>query len=152
MLFRSELLEIAKKYDISPSLLNLEITESAYVEDPDVLMDVLKRLRDAGFHIHMDDFGSGYSSLNTLKDMPINTLKADTCFLAALGDGPKAANILTSVVQMAKCLDLPVIAEGVETESQLQFLKSIGCNEAQGYFFARPLPASEFELLCATYH
>ncbi|MCL1854966.1 MAG: EAL domain-containing protein [Clostridia bacterium] len=142
-----DLLSLIKKYDLDPSLLKLEITESAYIDDPEVLMGVLKRLRAAGFRILMDDFGSGYSSLNTLKDMPINVLKVDMSFLAALEDSPRASSILTSVVRMAKWLDLPVIAEGVETKEQLDFLYSIGCDDGQGYLFSRPIPVSEFELL-----
>ena len=142
-----DLVSLIKKYDLDPSLLKLEITESAYIDDPDVLMGVLKRLRAAGFRILMDDFGSGYSSLNTLKDMPINVLKVDMSFLAALEDSPRASSILTSVVRMAKWLDLPVIAEGVETKAQLDFLYSIGCDDGQGYFFSRPIPVNEFELL-----
>lgn len=141
------LLSLLKKYDLDPSLLKLEITESAYIDDPDVLTAVIQRLRDAGFRILMDDFGSGYSSLNTLKDMPINVIKIDMRFLAELEESPRAASILTSVVRMAKWLDMPVIAEGVETKAQLDFLYSIGCDEVQGYYFSRPLPSEDFKKL-----
>ena len=142
-----ELLALLQKYDLDISLLKLEITESAYIDDPDALLSVLQRLHDAGFQILMDDFGSGYSSLNTLKDMPINIMKIDMCFLRQLEGSPRAASILTSVVRMAKWLDLPVVAEGLETKAQLDFLHSIGCGMGQGYFFSKPLPSAEFEKL-----
>ena len=143
------LLGLLEKYDIDSSLLKLEITESAYIDDLDVLPTVLKRLRAAGFQILMDDFGSGYSSLNTLKDMPINIMKIDMCFLEQLEGSPRAASILTSVVRMAKWLDLPCVAEGIETKEQLNFLHSIGCGMGQGYYFSKPLPSDEFETLLA---
>lgn len=144
-----ELLSLLEAYQLDPSLLKLEITESAYIDDPQVLATVLNRLRGAGFRILMDDFGSGYSSLNTLKDMPVNIIKIDMGFLEELERSPRASSILTSVVRMAKWLDMPVIAEGVETKAQLDFLYSIGCDEGQGYFFSRPIPVSEFEALLA---
>ncbi len=142
-----DLVGLLRKYDLDPSLLKLEITESAYIDDMEVLTAVLRRLRAAGFRILMDDFGSGYSSLNTLKDMPINILKVDMRFLEELEDSPRAASILTSVVRMAKWLELPVIAEGVETKAQLDFLYSIGCDDGQGYYFSRPIPLADFETL-----
>ncbi len=142
-----DLQALLQKYDLEPSLLKLEITESAYIDDMEVLTSVLNRLRAAGFRILMDDFGSGYSSLNTLKDMPINVLKVDMLFLEELENSSRAASILTSMVRMAKWLELPVIAEGVETKAQLDFLSSIGCDEGQGYYFSRPIPVDEFEKL-----
>ena len=141
------LLGLLKKYDLDISLLKLEITESAYIDDPDVLMSVLNRLRECGFQILMDDFGSGYSSLNTLKDMPINIMKVDMCFLRELEGSPRAASILTSVVRMARWLDMPVVAEGVETKAQLDFLRSIDCGMGQGYYFSKPLPMESYEKL-----
>ncbi len=142
-----ELVSLLQRYDLDPSLLKLEITESAYIDDPTVLAAVIRRFRAAGFRILMDDFGSGYSSLNTLKDMPINVLKIDMCFLAELENSPRAASILVSVAGMARRLNIPVIVEGVETQAQLDFLASIGCDEGQGYFFSRPLPVADFEAL-----
>ena len=142
-----DILGLLEKYDLDISLLKLEITESACIDDPEVLPAVLKRFREAGFQILMDDFGSGYSSLNTLKDMPINIMKIDMCFLSQMEGSPRAASILTSVVRMAKWLDMPVVAEGVETKAQLDFLHSIGCGMGQGYYFSRPLPSEDFEKL-----
>lgn len=144
------LLALLKKYDLDISLLKLEITESAYTDDPDIFASVLKGFREAGFQILMDDFGSGYSSLNTLKDMPINIMKIDMCFLAELEGSPRAASILTSVARMAKWLDMLVVAEGIETKAQLDFLHSIGCDMGQGYFFSKPLPPEDFQTLLQT--
>ncbi len=137
---------LVSKYDIPPKLLELEITESAYSTDNDNLLKVLHELQGYGFNILMDDFGSGYSSLNMLKDFPINILKIDMEFLATV-DGAsngKSRNIIASVVRMSKWLNIPVIAEGVETKEQVEFLRSIGCEMAQGYYYARPMAESEY--------
>lgn len=141
------LLDLVKEYEIPVSMLKLEITESAYVEHPKQLIEVVKRLQGYGFIVEMDDFGSGYSSLNTLKDVPVDVLKLDLKFLSDDDGSGKGGNILSSVVRMAQWLGLPVIAEGVETRSQADYLKSIGCYHMQGYYFAKPMKASELELL-----
>ena len=132
------------RYGVSPDLLRLELTESAYTQDPEELITAINRLRAAGFAILMDDFGSGYSSLNVLMDMPVDALKLDMRFLEQLNVNPRAASILTSVVRMAKWLHIPVVAEGVETWDQLSFLRSIGCDHVQGYLFARPMPIEAY--------
>ncbi len=139
-----QLTALLARYGVSPSQLRLELTESAYSKDPAELVTAINRLRAAGFAILMDDFGSGYSSLNVLMDMPVDALKLDMRFLAQLNVNPRAASILTSVVRMAKWLHMPVVAEGVETWEQLSFLRSIGCDHVQGYLFARPLPQAEY--------
>lgn len=139
-----DLLGLVHKYDIDPSLLELEITESAYTLDGDELSTVLRTLQKHGFRILMDDFGSGYSSLNALKDMPVDILKIDMRFLQEMENSTRAASIVTSVVRMARWLRIPVVAEGVETQSQLDFLRSIGCDNVQGYYFAKPMPVSEY--------
>ena len=141
------ILNLVRSYQIDPSLLDLELTESAYTENPDEIIAITKELQSYGFHIHMDDFGSGYSSLNMLKDMPVDVLKIDLRFLENTGDGGRGRNILTSVVRMAKWLDMPVVVEGVETEEQVGFLRSIGCEYAQGYYYAKPLPVADYEIL-----
>lgn len=145
---------LLKKYNLTPNLLRLEITESAYMENPTQLIQVVEALRDNGFCLEMDDFGSGYSSLNTLKEVPVNVLKLDMKFIAAdtkdLKDGKnnsKGGNILSSVIRMANWLHLPVIAEGIESKEQADYLKSIGCFYMQGYYFARPLPIEKYEEL-----
>ncbi len=149
------LLTLVTKYQIPTGYLKLEITESAYVENADQLIETVKRLQKMRFIVEMDDFGSGYSSLNTLKDVPVDVFKLDLKFLAkdsqikddALCTNERGGNILNSVVRMAKWLNLPVIAEGVETLSQANYLKSIGCHLVQGYLYSPPIPVSEFEKL-----
>lgn len=141
-----QLVSLVEKYDVPISMLQLEITESAYTENPEQLIETINRLREKGFVILMDDFGSGYSSLNTLKDVPVDVLKIDLKFLYNMDKNYKADYILKSVVQMAKRLDLVVIAEGVETNQQAEFLKSIGCVRAQGYLFAKPMDESSFRI------
>lgn len=134
------------KYDIPPKLLELEITESAYSADNENLLKVMRELQEFGFNILMDDFGSGYSSLNMLKDFPINILKIDMRFLATIdGSGnSKSRNIIASVIRMAKWLNIPVIAEGVETKEQVEFLRSVGCEMAQGFYYARPMTEIDY--------
>ncbi|MEG1823878.1 MAG: EAL domain-containing protein [Cloacibacillus sp.] len=135
---------LAEKYSIEPRYLHLEITESAYMENPDQLINVVEKLRAHSFTVEMDDFGSGYSSLNTLKDVPVDILKLDMKFLSR-GNSARGGSILSSVVRMAHWLRLPIIAEGIETHEQADYLKSIGCTCMQGYYFARPMPVAEFE-------
>ena len=138
---------LVKKYRIPPSLLSLELTESAYMENPDAMGKTVEALQDAGFTIMMDDFGSGYSSLNNLKDIPIDVLKIDMKFLSGGGSAGRKECIMASVVDMAGWLGIPVIMEGVETRSQVEFLRSIGCDYAQGYYYARPMPVADYEAL-----
>lgn len=140
------LIGLVKKYDIEPSLLELEITESAYTDNVYQLLNVVNELRKQGFVVLMDDFGSGYSSLNMLKDIDVDILKVDLKFLKD-NDQTKqrGSNILEAVVRMAKWLKLPVIAEGVETKEQIDFLLSIGCTYAQGYYFCKPISIQDFE-------
>ena len=141
------LVSLPKKYKIPTWLLELEITESAYMDNPKLLKETIDALRSHGFTVLMDDFGSGYSSLNLLKEITVNTLKIDMQFLEGRDELGKGGNILTSVVQMARRLKLAVIVEGVETKEQAAFLKSIGCQDAQGYYFYKPMPVEEFEAL-----
>ena len=137
--------DLLHKYDLSPSLLELEITESAYTDNPRQIIEVTKKLQSMGFVILMDDFGSGYSSLNMLKDVPVDILKIDLKFLDSNDTSGRGGNILNSVVRMAKWLRIPVIAEGVETRQQAEFLRTIGCNRVQGYYYSRPVPVAEYE-------
>lgn len=125
----------------------LEITESAYIEQQEQVTDFVGELKDKGFIIEMDDFGSGYSSLNTLKDVTVDTLKLDLKFLAGDNTG-KGGIIISSVIRMARWMDIPVIAEGVETASQAEYLRNIGCHYMQGYYFSKPVKVVDFiELL-----
>lgn len=141
---------LAAKYGLKPEQLRLEITESAYVDNPQQLIKIVIELQKRGFSVEMDDFGSGYSSLNTLKDVPVDLLKLDMQFSSETETGSRRGSILSSVVRMAHWLKLPVIAEGVETERQADYLKSIGCRLMQGYYFARPMPAEEYARLLET--
>jgi diguanylate cyclase (GGDEF)-like protein len=142
-----DVLETAEKYGLSPALLKLEITESAYTDHPEQLLSAIQTLRAKGFAILMDDFGSGYSSLSMLKELPVDILKVDMRFLTGMENNARAANIMTSIVRMAKWLDIVVVAEGVETQAQIDFLRSVGCDGVQGYFYARPMPLEDFTTL-----
>lgn len=141
---------LIEQYQLKPQQLKLEITESAYIDEPQHVIDAIKKLREYGFTIQMDDFGSGYSSLNTLKNMPVDILKLDMKFLTNEGDTDKGGNILHSIIRMANWINLPVIAEGVETKMQADYLSSIGCEIVQGYYYSRPMPIADFEKLYAT--
>ncbi|MEG2624215.1 MAG: EAL domain-containing protein, partial [Clostridia bacterium] len=141
--------ELVNRYQLEPALLNLELTESAYTDNPASMKKVMTQLRSHGFLIMMDDFGSGYSSLALLKDIVIDVLKIDMRFLAETEIPGRGENIIASVIRMAKWLDIPVIAEGAETGEQVDFLRSVGCDYVQGYYFARPMPVHAYEQLCA---
>ncbi|MEG2080673.1 MAG: EAL domain-containing protein [Oscillospiraceae bacterium] len=143
--FVDNMIELVEKYGIPTSSLNLELTESAYTDNPIVMLETVKKLQEHGFVIMMDDFGSGYSSLNILKDIPVDILKIDMRFLSKTEIVGRGENIIASVVRMAKWLNIPVIVEGVETKPQVDFLRSIGCEFVQGYYFAKPEPIDEYE-------
>lgn len=136
---------LAEKYNIPPRLFQLELTESAYTGNPIAIKNMMERLQKAGFTILMDDFGSGYSSLNVLKDIAVDVLKIDMEFLSDTDKKGRSENILASVVRMAKWLNMPVVAEGVERKEQVSFLRSIGCEYVQGYYFSKPVPWEEYE-------
>ncbi len=138
---------LVKKYSLPPHLLELELTESAYTDNPQQIIAVTKELQKNGFRILMDDFGSGYSSLNMLKDLPVDVLKIDLKFLDQQGTTGRGGNILNSIVRMAKWMRMPVIVEGVETREQVNFLRTIGCDCIQGFFFAQPMPVADYERL-----
>ena len=138
---------LTEKYNIPPEWLQLELTESAYTGNPKAIKEMMEQLQKKGFSILMDDFGSGYSSLNVLKDIAVDVLKIDMKFLDGSGDDGRSENILASVVRMAKWLNMPVVAEGAERKEQVSFLHSIGCEYVQGYYFARPIPVKEYEKL-----
>lgn len=142
---------LLKKYDLSPEVLRLEITESAYMKEPEKLIERVQELQNMGFIIEMDDFGSGYSSLNMLKEVPVDILKMDLHFLAHNGQGRRGGgNIISSVIRLAQGLNIAVIAEGVETMEQSDLLKNMGCFMMQGYYFAKPMPMKSFEELLQT--
>ncbi len=145
--FPQKLSEIVKRHDVPPEMIAVEITEGLYIDNPEQLKNAVKILKEKGFRVYMDDFGSGYSSLNMLKEIEVDVLKIDMDFLGGFETSQRAGSILTSVVRMAKWLSLKVIAEGVETEAQVDFLKSIGCDTIQGYYFSKPLSLAEYDQL-----
>ena len=132
---------------ITPKDIYLEITESAYVSDSNQIVNRVSQLRDHGFFIEMDDFGSGYSSLNMISELPIDALKLDMLFIRNAFDKQNDTRMISIVIDIAEYLGVPVIAEGVETEEQYLALKKLGCAIIQGYYFSKPLPADEFEKL-----
>ena len=136
--------EILSKNGLDRGKLYLEITESAYTEDAAQIVAVVGRLRSEGFKIEMDDFGTGYSSLNMLADIPVDVLKLDMRFVQNLNSNEKQEKLIRLVMDIAKYLGMAVVAEGVETGDQVEFLKSVGCQLIQGYYFSKPLPAEEF--------
>ena len=140
---------LVAKYGLPMDLLRLEITETAFSESSQRVVDVVKELLARGFTVEIDDFGSGYSSLNTLKDVPAQIIKLDMKFLASSDDSQRGGNIVESIVRMAKWLGMSVIAEGVETPEQADYLRSIGCNYMQGYLYARPMPIDAYETHCS---
>jgi diguanylate cyclase (GGDEF)-like protein/PAS domain S-box-containing protein len=132
---------------LSPELLELEITESILMADVEQAIEVMRQLTGQGIHFAIDDFGTGYSSLNYLRRFPIANLKIDRSFVQDVTTDPNAAAIAQSIVMLAHNLNLQVVAEGVETSEQADFLRSAGCNLVQGFLFGRPVPAAEFERL-----
>ena len=139
--------KIIENNGLASSELLLEITESAYTDSSQQIIDTVKGLREKGFCIEMDDFGSGYSSLNMLTSLPIDALKLDMKFIRNICTDKKACRLVEIMMEIARLLEVPVIAEGVETKEQMLLLKEIGCDIIQGYYFSRPLPPDEFEKL-----
>ena len=136
--------ELSTRYNIDKSKLQFEITESAYSERIEDVTEKIEAIRSMGYKVAMDDFGSGYSSLTALKDMPIDILKLDMGFFRG-GNDAKARTIICNVVSMIEALELDIVAEGVETLGQAEFLKEVGCDIIQGYLYARPMPGNEYE-------
>ena len=131
--------------NLDRGMLKLEVTESAYTGNAEHVIRVVESLRMKGYVVEMDDFGTGYSSLNMLSAMPVDVLKMDREFIRKIGDSEKDASLVALILGIAKSLKIPVVAEGVETEEQLQLLKELGCPLVQGFYFSRPLPPDEFE-------
>ena len=140
---------LIERYGLEHRALKLEVTESAYTDNAEQMIELINRLRAKGFEIEMDDFGSGYSSLNMLSYMPIDVLKMDMQFVRNITQSEKDFKLVELVLDIARYLKVPVVAEGVETEAQLSMLKGAGCDLVQGYYFSRPLPPEEFESLIA---
>lgn len=139
------LISLLEKYELTPELIKVEVTESAYAESGDKIVETVNELRDYGFIVMMDDFGSGYSSLNMLKSVPVDVLKMDMRFLEINErDAEKGIGILDSVINMAKQMRVPIVVEGVETQQQEKHLLKMGCRYTQGYYYYKPMPADAF--------
>ena len=139
------ILKLVDENGLQPDELHLEITESCYADNAQQLLSVVSRLRRTGFKIELDDFGSGYSSLNVLSSLPIDVLKIDMKFINTMHDNEKNLLIVKMIMDIARILGVPTIAEGVETQQQHDDLKKMGCDMIQGYYYSKPVPAEEFE-------
>ena len=140
-----EMKSLVKEYDIEPSRLRIEITESVMMNEEENRMEILEQFRKEGFIVEMDDFGSGYSSLNMLKDMPVDVLKIDMKFLGKSDNADRANIIVQNVISLSRDLGIAALTEGVETRDQYEVLAEMGCRLFQGYYFAKPMPVKEFE-------
>lgn len=139
-----EILELITEYGVKPNQIKFEVTESAYNDNSEQLISTVRKLQGYGIAVMMDDFGSGYSSFNMLRSVKVDALKVDMRFLSDLDTDPKAGSILTSIIRMTKWLNLPTIIEGVETKQQVDYLRTIGCDVMQGYYFSKPVTQEEF--------
>ncbi len=146
-LLDDKLSRVIEDNDLDRKSMKLEVTESAYTDNAKQLLETINRLRDSGFEIEMDDFGSGYSSLNMISAMPIDVLKMDRGFIKDIEHNVKDFRLVEIVLDIAKYLKVPVVAEGVETETQLKMLRDAECDLVQGFYFSRPLPPEDFEKL-----
>ena len=145
--FLDTLIDLVEKYKVPPQYLHLELTESVFSDNASIIQDAVFYLHKAGFTILMDDFGSGYSSLNVLKDVDLDVLKIDMKFFSKGGAADKGAKIIEAVIKMAESLNMTVIAEGVEEPEQVEFLTKLGCDYIQGYYFAKPMPQAQYQEL-----
>lgn len=145
------LIELVQKYDINPKNLKLEITETAFVLNVKEQMALVRKLQKYGFIVEIDDFGSGYSSLNSLKDISADILKLDMKFFEKTDDVSRAEKIIESIISLAYNLEMPVIAEGVEELEQVEMLRRIGCHLVQGFYYAKPMPVEDYEKFIEQY-
>jgi EAL domain-containing protein (putative c-di-GMP-specific phosphodiesterase class I) len=143
--FPAEVARVLAETGAEASSLCLEITEGALIADPETAVTILRDMKALGVHIAIDDFGTGYSSLAYLKRFPVDTLKVDRSFVSGLGRQSEDSAIVTAIIHLARALGLHAVAEGVETEGQLARLRSLGCDYAQGFHFARPITVPEIE-------
>ena len=136
---------IVDKYQVPHQVIELELTESAFFDDKEILLQTVKKLREAGFIVSMDDFGAGYSSLNSLKELQLDVLKLDADFFRGTDTQERGMLIVSEVIDMAKKLNMKIVAEGIESRDQVDFLVEQECDLIQGYYFAKPMPISDFE-------
>lgn len=138
--------ELVDVYQVPHGCIEIELTESAFFDDKDMILGTVRKLQENGFEVSMDDFGSGYSSLNSLKDLPLNILKLDAEFFRGENSTDRGKIVVSEAIHLAKSLDMKIVAEGVEKEDQVEFLASTGCDMIQGFYYAKPMPISDFEL------
>lgn len=149
--FPKELSRIADKYQINRDELEIEITETVFVADTDRLIRSIEEIKEQGFYISIDDFGSGFSGLNLLKDISVDTIKIDKSFLHGSGATERGKSIIRNIIALCLDLKVDVITEGIETEEQIDFIKKCGCYIAQGFYYAKPMPVEEFESFADRY-
>ena len=139
--------DLVERYDVDPHLLKLEITETIFITEVDKHLELIRKLQAYGFEVEIDDFGSGYSSLNILKDINADIIKIDMGFVQMTNDENRGRSqqILSTLMRLITQLEMGVIVEGVETKEQVDGLIAMGCNHFQGFYFARPIPVDEFE-------
>ncbi|MDD5936216.1 MAG: phosphodiesterase [Clostridiales bacterium] len=143
-----DILSIVDRYGIPHKYIEFELTESAFFDGKDQLLHVVSSLQSNGFLVSMDDFGSGYSSLNSLKDLPLDVIKLDGEFFRTTDNTERSETVIRDTINLAKHLQMKIVAEGVETKDQVDFLNEIGCDLIQGFYFAKPMPIVEFEKKC----
>jgi EAL domain-containing protein (putative c-di-GMP-specific phosphodiesterase class I) len=142
--FYGDIKDALRRYQLNGSVLEVEITENLLVHDMKSAVEILEKLRRLGVSVSLDDYGTGYSSLSYMKHLPVDTLKIDRCFIQNLDSDAADRAIVNSTIVLARQLGMSVLAEGVETEAQLNSLKAIGCDEIQGFYFSKPVPAQDF--------
>ena len=133
------------RYDIPPEYLEFELTETSFTDKVDDTISLMQRLRKLGVKVSMDDFGSGYSSLNVLTKLPLDVLKLDKEFMRDFETDSEEKIVIPSLIDMAKKLNLDVVCEGVETDKQVEFLREVGCDYVQGFYYSKPIPQEEFD-------
>ena len=137
--------QLVDAYHVPHEYIELELTESAFFDDKKTLIKIVNRMKELGFVISMDDFGAGYSSLNSLKELPVDVVKLDAEFFRGNDEAGKGKIIVSEAISLAKKLDMKIVAEGIETKEQVEFLANENCDFIQGYYFAKPMPVEEFE-------
>lgn len=145
----NDITKILDSTGLAPRMLEMEITETSLMENTDDVIAVLKDIRGLGIQLSVDDFGTGYSSLNYLRNFPIDVIKIDQSFVVDIGGDGGGAMLAAAVIAIGQSLGLKVIAEGVENETQLAFLRQQWCDEIQGFYFSRPVPAEDFAAMVA---
>ena len=142
--FLDDLIALQQKSGLASKYIELEITESTLFENTVQVLSLLNGIVDAGFTISIDDFGTGYSSLQYLKQLPLSTLKVDMSFVSGIGKNKDDEQLVRTIAMLAKQFGLQIVAEGVEEKAQADFLRQLGCNDGQGYYFAKPMRLEEF--------